>query len=446
MDYNSPTVCTDCHDPHGTADINRDWAQSPHGDRGITTTVSAWNFFNWSCDGTDPIGCGPTTTSVAPLINDRRYCQRCHTKTGFAAYADAIISGNTELFKAMDTGIYPPGLSSPVAFVEFWKPEMNECLGCHTDNRGHLRDPGAFTATYDYRTTPVGAPSGTPSTFYSNATFRYPDRGASNICILCHSGRTNGATIKNLNTGQTATVDFSNLKPADGHHAPVAATMFKGLGYEYAGRSYENPASYRHFEIGTAAVPNTGTNGPCVGCHMFRSGEPASHLFTAVSKSGSTVTAVSSEVCFNCHAGSSASLAAVVDGERLAFTYALAVFNGQLTTAIASHPSLTSGTTNWLAPGDTDLTGNTTGKNNLGAYFNYASLNGNEMGAYIHNSKYTKRLIYDSIDWLDDGMLNYSVGQTLAIVCSTATPTCATAMTYILPNGVRPFASSERPY
>jgi len=117
MDYNSPTVCTDCHNPHGTADINRDWAQSPHGDRAITTTVNAWNYFNWSCDGTDPIGCGPTTTSVAPLINDRRYCQRCHTKTGFAAYADAIISGNTELFKAMDTGIYPPGLPSPATFV-----------------------------------------------------------------------------------------------------------------------------------------------------------------------------------------------------------------------------------------------------------------------------------------------------------------------------------------
>jgi len=165
-----------------------------------------------------------------------------------------------------------------------------------------------------------------------------------------------------------------------------------------------------------------------------------------VSKSGSTVTAVSSEVCFNCHAGSSSALAAVVDAERLAFTYALAVFNGQLTTASAFHPILQSSTTNWLAPGDADLTGHATGKNNLGAYFNYASLNGNEMGAYLHNSIYAKRLIYDSIDWLDDGMLNFSVGDTLATFCSTATPTCATAMTYLLPNGVKPSAPSERPY
>jgi hypothetical protein len=224
--------------------------------------------------------------------------------------------------------------------------------------------------------------------------------------------------------------------------------MFKGLGYEYAGRNYDNPVSYKHFEIGTPAVPNTGTDGPCVGCHMFRSSGPASHLFEAVSKTGSVVTDVSSEVCVNCHPGSSTTLAdSLVDPERLKFTYALNIFSSLTNTTNTVHPALTSSTTSWLAPGDVDLTGNTTGKNNLGAYFNFASLNGNEMGAYIHNSKYTKRLIYDSIDWLDDGELNYSVGTTLSAFCSSAaaTPNCATGMNYLLPNGVRAGASSERP-
>ena len=33
MDYSNEKVCTQCHNPHGTADINRDWAQSGHADR-----------------------------------------------------------------------------------------------------------------------------------------------------------------------------------------------------------------------------------------------------------------------------------------------------------------------------------------------------------------------------------------------------------------------------
>ncbi len=448
LDFASEKVCSNCHNPHGTADINRGWASSQHGNK----SGSGWIHYNWSCDGTSSLGCGPTTTSVAPNINSRLYCQRCHTTTGYIAYNSAITSGNTALFTALDTGIYPAGLNPPVAYQEHWKPEMLQCQGCHTDNRGSIRNPGPFTATYDFRTTPVGAPAGAPSRFYSHATFQFPDRGAANICILCHSGRTNGDTIKNLNTDPTlSAADFTSLKAADGHHATAAAVMFRGLGYQYGGRSYENPATYRHFQIGTASVPNTGTNGPCVGCHMFRSSGPASHLFTCVSKSADAVVSVSSEVCFNCHAGSTTSLAAVVDAERLAYTYALGIFRVQVNTANAFHPGMTSSTTNWLAPGDTDIpgdtdvSGNTTGKNNLGAYFNFASLNGNEMGAYVHNSTYTKRLIYDSIDWLDDGVLNYSVGTTLQTFCSTQTTTCTTGMNYLLPNGVASGAVSERP-
>ena len=94
-----------------------------------------------------------------------------------------------------------------------------------------------------------------------------------------------------------------------------------------------------------------------------------------------------------------------------------------------------------LSPGDTDTTGNTTGKNNMGAAFNRSFLM-NEPGAYVHNSKYAKRLIYDSIDWVDDNELNYSVGK--HALCrsgpAAACPAVHGAMTYLLPNGVRPGA------
>ncbi|MCK4910918.1 MAG: hypothetical protein KAR83_04725, partial [Thermodesulfovibrionales bacterium] len=39
----------------------------------------------------------------------------------------------------------------------------------------------------------------------------------------------------------------------------------------------------------------------------------------------------------------------------------------------------------------------------LGAAYNLALLD-HEPGAYVHNSKYTRMLIFDSIDFLEDGV------------------------------------------
>jgi hypothetical protein len=236
----------------------------------------------------------------------------------------------------------------------------------------------------------------------------------------------------------------------------AAGTVFRGLGYEFAGRNYENPGSYLHDQIGTSAVANTGTGGPCVGCHMYRTGDPANHLFTnvnefvsLVSGSTTTTTVVSSEVCFHCHAGSSTSLGEIVHKEKEAFTNAISA----LYTQLQFKGFITSPTnSNWLSrtpyypSTDMDISGNTTGKKNLGAYFNRSYLV-NEAGAFVHNSKYAKRLLYDSVDWIDDNNMNYSVGQTLEAICSDPTPStwCPTGMPYLLPNGVRPGAAAERP-
>ncbi|MHB8846536.1 MAG: hypothetical protein ACYC7L_17515 [Nitrospirota bacterium] len=406
MDFASEKVCSDCHNPHMTADVNRDWAQSPHAE---VAAAAAWAHYNWS-------------------LSTRRSCERCHTTTGYSNYAAALQAGDMSRAEQLRLGNV-----TLITETLGWKPEMLKCNGCHSDNRGALRKPGPYLATYSL-------------TAAQNTYHQFPNVGSSNVCILCHSGRSNGDNIK------TMSADFANLKlpgQFNGHHATSAATMFRALGYTYDGRDYSDPASYKHNQIGTPAAPNTGSGGPCMGCHMFRSGQPASHLFSAVGRSGDAVISISSEVCFNCHAGSSSALAAVVEDERLAFTYALGIFNSQLTTTNAVHGDLISNattTSSWLSPGDTDLSGNTTAKNSLGALFNYNSLYGNEMAAFIHNSKYAKRLLYDSIDWLDDNLLNYSVGTTLDTLCSSATTTCATGMNYLLPNGVRPGASSERPY
>lgn len=417
MDFSSETVCSNCHNPHGTADINRDWAASGHADM----TATPWTR-NWS-------------------LSSNQFCQRCHTTTGFTNYANANASGDTTTVSNIWNGLVSNFTST------FWKPEMLECSGCHINNRGALRSPGAYNATYGFRT-------GTPiSKIYAYATHQYPDVSSSNLCILCHSGRNSGETIHLLNTAQagtTATVNFGAIGVSTPHDMTAAGTTLRSVGYEYDGRSYTDPASYLHVKIGTSAVPNTGTGGPCVGCHMYRTDQSANHLFSAVSKSGDTVTTVSSEVCFICHAGSSSGLAKIVDDERVAFDEALQALDWQLRVVSlvtgTPYPS-GSNTSNWLVAGDTDITGNTWGKKYMGAAFNRSFLM-NEHGAYIHNSKYTKRLIYDSIDWVDNHNLDYSVGQTLNAICSSGTPStwCPLGKDYILPSGVRPGAAAERPY
>ncbi len=84
-----------------------------------------------------------------------------------------------------------------------------------------------------------------------------------------------------------------------------------------------------------------------------------------------------------------------------------------------------------------------TGKNNMGSAFNFNLLE-HDPGAYAHNRVYVKRLIYDSIDWLDDGVMNYSVGATLDAL-PPATPYKAEAMTYLLPGGAPLGIEAERP-
>lgn len=50
----------------------------------------------------------------------------------------------------------------------------------------------------------------------------------------------------------------------------------------------------------------------------------------------------------------------------------------------------------------------TAGAYTMGASFNYTLLN-NDPGAFAHNPTYVKRLLYDSIDWLDNGKMDGSV-------------------------------------
>jgi hypothetical protein len=472
MDYANERVCVDCHNPHKPATQNREWAQSAHGDKNpfnLNTTKTgyfsgAWAHYNWS-------------------LASRAACQRCHTTTGFAAYADALRTGNTTTATLISAGTASP---PPVASSANFKPEMLKCNGCHTDNKGTLRNPGPITANYDYVSGGVT---------YAKVSHTYPDLAGSNVCMTCHVGREIGDTIKGLKdstlvSAGTISIKFSNQSFINSHYLTAGGQVFTVTGYEFEGRPYNNIPEYRHDKIGTpstlqlAPYVNTGSNGPCIGCHMSRPNENGNHLFLPVSRSTITygeITGIASEVCMNCHGPSNTLILDLVKEQKAQFAGALEALKDQLEikrgyyfapynpyffTATYNPAYTESGSCSENLPVKNWQTGGTstfswsgtactsavnaagtsgTGQNNMGAAFNFNLLE-HDPGSYVHNRMYIKRLIYDSIDWVDDGIMNYSVGATLNIECTGGTPPawCAEAIMYLLPNGVLGI-EAERP-
>lgn len=493
-------ACRDCHNPHNAdLTINRQWARSAHGGEILQAKEEATNAY------TATVGAaGDPWQHYLWTQSSRAACQRCHTATGFRNFA------NNQAGYDADDNTIPDTANTFVATGS--QLELLYCWACHTDNVGGIRNPGQITANYDVTIS---------NQRRAEVHYTYPDVSKSNVCMGCHTGRESGESISMLNTGQpgTTSVDFSNLSFINSHYLTAGGTVFTVTGYEYSGRSYDNPASYKHDKIGTTAAPNTGTSGPCVGCHMSAT---ESHLFLPVTKDeNDVITAVTSPVCSRCHPGGEAiSLTAaslenqkklmadalealqrqldskgyyfrnaypyfyqprvttgtvsvttgstVVTGSGTSWSSAGIVVNAdqfkvnldgnfytiasvdsdtQITLSTAyTGPTVTGATysiikttavTDWRSTGDTDTTGNTTGKNNMGAAFNYNLLE-HDPGAYAHNRYYAKRLIYDAIDWLDDNNMNNSVAATLNALDATDHPYKANAISYLLVSGGRP--------
>ncbi len=268
MDYASETVCTDCHNPHKTSNVHSEWAQSAKADRTRSGQdpqgyfSAAWSRSNWTASSSTR-------------------CQRCHTTTGFKKYADALRTRDQVTIDGMDDGTIAALAALPS--VTYVKPEMLECQGCHKDNKGTVRNPGSVTAKYDVI---MSYPTSTyPAATYAKVSFTFPDVAESNVCLACHTGRESGASIGKLNIqAGLPPVDFNNLVFQNSHYLTGGGTVFKTTGYEFGGRSYNNPGSYLHDQIGMNNFRSTGTGGPCIGCHMSRPNGNGNHLFLPVSR------------------------------------------------------------------------------------------------------------------------------------------------------------------
>lgn len=285
-------------------------------------------------------------------------CTPCHTSTGFINYVTSGFTMPTSTWATAGDG----------------SREVLTCKACHTDYnyKNRIRSIGAVKASYAY----------------NGANVQFSNMGASNLCITCHAGRGNTQSAKSTRF--------------QGHHAPAAGVLFSSsahTGYEFSGKSYGNATGFIHNKIGTSDVPGTGTSGPCVTCHMSAADNANSHKFSAATKnSAGAITALPTQaVCLKCHP---AAFVTPTNQEllRLGYSEAGEVLKAYVANTITNYLAVAINSTNYATVAD----------NAYGSYQN-SLLSTEEKGAFAHNSIYAKRLLFDSIDWMDNGAFNNTI-------------------------------------
>ncbi|QXE89121.1 cytochrome C [Geomonas subterranea] len=395
--------CRKCHNPHDPTtamSANAEWAQSGHGDV-LSGARTRYDF--------------KTRGSYEPVnLTFQYYCVRCHTSTG---YVNFVTSGFTDLKPFAGPGFavvqnYPvkvaAGLLQPADTPSPDKSrEVTACNVCHDNGEGRAyswatRAVPAYNGYYNF-----SSANSSPTVKLNNKVIAYPNVTDSNVCVPCHSGRGIGSMIYDA---VAAGMDFSNTNAPGAHDRAAALLTLRTGGYEFTGRSYV-PARFLHGKIGVANEHGTGYDGPCVTCHMKT---PSPHGFLPVEKDGAgRISSIVSTACAHCHTGDPVQMtAAVLQEEKDGYAAALAMLNVLKTDSTLPTNTLNPARSKVrpLANKNSDYNAAFPGggANTMGAFFN-SSLLQNDPGAFAHNHLYTKRLIYDSIDWLSNGVLDNDV-------------------------------------
>jgi len=281
-------------------------------------------------------------------------CVQCHTTTGFIAYSTGKVTAAW-------------GVASDKT------KEVLRCNGCHSNvENGIVR---AITPVK-----PFAADS------YVNRNV-----GPSNICMDCHSGTNNGLSI--------TSADFTSQTFIAPHYLAAGGILHGKGGYNFPGQSYAFYSSNTHRAIGMGNNSSTGTDGPCIGCHMSASQK---HRFKAVSSAtNGTVSKVTASTCANCH-GTTLDDTAIINARQTSFANALEVLKQMLAYRSFNYSP------NYPYFSNTNWGSGQAGANSMGAAFNYVLLL-KEPGAYAHNSAYAKQLTFDSIDYLYNGTITGSI-------------------------------------
>ena len=300
--------------------------------------------------------------------DDKLLCQKCHTSTGFRNFVT-------------DPENYNP--ANNTFLLAGKQREFLYCWGCHRveDMSFELRNPGKFerVATYSVPEDRISA---------------VPDLGEANTCMVCHSGTSSGEMIK-----LTDEIKGKDFGAYNSHYLAAGGIIFRTIAYEFEGREYDSPNPH-------ASIENL-----CVACHMSN----GDHTFKAIDETSGKIKAYDN-LCSKCHTDEQEVMEAM-EKNRKGFEASLEVIKNLLANkGIYYNPYAYP----YFYPSpnpEEQIFPNAyrdwSDKDTLGAAFNLNLLY-HEPGAFVHNSNYTKQIIYDTIDFLDDGELDYSVESTVS--------------------------------
>lgn len=274
-----------------------------------------------------------------------------------------------------------------------WSPSAHNtkngasCADCHDAHPGH---PNSCNVCHNGQ---FGSSPSVVAIRNTGAVAGYADISGSNMCLACHAGTVHGTSI-------SASLPFANTPFIRSTDVTGGVTLFNKIGFHFypsSGNKYTDADFYHHDEIGVSNFSGTGTMGPCITCHIGQASEGKRHSSMPIDNNRNLVSAV----CVKCHNELNAPepmTSAVLDARKTGYTSALIVLAKVLKdNGIVYNDTLPNfSTTDWL------VFGASTGEQTMGAAFNF-NLLWHDYGAYVHNRRYAKRLIFDSIDWMLDG-------------------------------------------
>jgi len=402
--------CNGCHNPHDVTTllpVNRQFAESGHG----------------------AVGDAPFNEDPFIKLNP---CSRCHSGTGYRYY----VTHNQTVVSKATLGQYSSA------------KDVIGCYSCHSDYswKRLSSDTRPANPTTGF-TPPSFVTYSTPYARFDGVSKRFPTGiGDTQLCVICHGGREGrvGASVTGTTPSSTSTrvnVDPHLFQAAGTMYAKIGfinfTTLTAPIGSSTYGKSLiasDDGGSLTSFHrrLGTPAITGfnsnltpgkLASNGPCVTCHMAP-GTTAGHTWKIT---GDTYNAV----CVNCHTeeygtpltSSNFMTAFVKPNQELMFN-ALGVAVKLLETKyditvqladieepqearfVRKSTGQSIDWTTFTVPG-----GETEMRRLRGAMFNIMT-GYLEPNSFLHARTYMRRLIYDTIDWLDDGTMNLSAGAT----------------------------------
>ncbi|GFO61278.1 C-type polyheme cytochrome OmcB [Geomonas silvestris] len=400
--------CRACHNPHlnTVTPQHRAWAGSAHGDpKGV-----AWSSNDFT-------------------VASRALCSRCHTATGYLSY---VTSNFTVPSTAAGTGD--------------GSRQLLACNACHTSyDFKNIRQVASFTAPY--------------KGYNGSDLASFPAVGETNLCIPCHTGRESGHSLD-------AVPNFASANFINPHYLAAAGLMYMQSGFtgftsasavigsstygkSLSPDSISTPGGMSggttstHRNLGTTRINNDShkpsffvpgvadSNGPCVTCHLNASGVA---VRAANGHSLKIDDNAYNQLCTNCHSSentvplNAANFRSVFlepQAEAFQSTLELAVYLLKDRYNVEYDPALypyffVGGQTHSSASAvkDWTISGTRNGKKMMGACFNVQLLT-KDPAAFAHARSYSRRLLYDSIDFIDDGIMNGSTGTTAQTVSAS---------------------------